>query len=247
MEVISTRSPGSEIEDYKAPNLKDFTPNELSIHKAKFGTPVKDLPPSRLWNDATAIWVFIKTKWGLRDTNAAEENASIENIKDDLLSKPNMTINEAIKCLNMAMDGEYGESSFFSSARFRGWLKKYYEDSRIIAGRVQLAIDAQNEAPKPPPSEEESKRISIELANKHIKQLKEATENQITFEWFAGLNYLYDSANEHKLIPFTAARKREILALCNDDIDLAKSETYKLWITEMAENGMSLDENGELI
>jgi hypothetical protein len=145
------------------------------------------------------------------------------------------------------MEGKYGESNFFNSQKFRLWLAKYNDESQIIYGRVQLAINAANEKPKPLPTEQEQKALTIQNVNMYIQKVKEATDKDTVYPWIGGLNFLYDDVNRFGFIKFTPERKQEIFAKCNNDIDLAKAEAYKLWISELAELGVSLDENGEMV
>jgi len=247
MEITSIRSQDLTSETYSLPpSLKDFTQNELSIHQAKIGAKIKDLTIQKLNQEASQIWLYIKLKWGLKSNNEEEEKASVASIQNDIMSKPMLTTQEVIKCLNNAMNGDYGESAFFSSARFRSWMQKYYDESRIIAGRLHLAIDAQNEKPKHPPTDEELKAEAIKIANSYISKISDAENKEEVYQWAGGLNHLYDIANRFGLIKLTNERKWAILSQCNNDKDLAKSETYKLWIAELAEAGMSLDECGEI-
>jgi len=248
MEITSIRSQDLTSETYSLPyRLKDFSENDISIYQAKNGIKIKDLKANELNKEASQIWFYIKLKWGLKSNNEEEEKASVASIQNDIMSKPMLTTQEVIKCLNNAMNGDYGESAFFSSARFRSWMQKYYDESRIIAGKVQLAIDAQNEKPKPPPTGEELKAEAIKIANSYISKVSDAENKEEVYQWAGGLNHLYDIANRFGLIKLTNERKWAILSQCNNDKDLAKAETYKLWIAELAELGVSLNENGEMI
>lgn len=247
MELLSIRSTDlDKVEKYQALDIRDFSIQDLEVHQAKQSRILKSYADSELLEKSKEIWFFIKQKWGLKDNSAQEEHISICNLMDDILSINRITLSEVYLCLKMAMNGTYGDATFFNSVKFRGWLKKYTDESQITAGKIQLALDAKQEISKPLPTDEELKEEAIKIANSYISKVTDAENKEEVYQWAGGLNHLYDIANRFGLIKLTNERKWAILSQCNNDKDLAKAETYKLWIAELAEAGMSLDECGEI-
>lgn len=247
MELLSIRSTDlDKVEKYQALDIRDFSIQDLEVHQAKQSRILKSYADSELLEKSKEIWFFIKQKWGLKDNSAQEEHISICNLMDDILSVNRIALSEVYLCLKMAMNGTYGDATFFNSVKFRGWLKKYADESQITAGKIQLALDAKQEISKPLPTDEELKAEAIKIANSYISKVTDAENKEEVYQWAGGLNHLYDIANRFGLIKLTNERKWAILSQCNNDKDLAKAETYKLWIAELAEAGMSLDQFGKI-
>lgn len=247
MELLSIRSTDlDKVEKYQALDIRDFSIQDLEVHQAKQSRILKSYADFELLEKSKEIWFFIKQKWGLKDNSAQEEHISICNLMDDILSVNRITLSEVYLCIKMAMNGTYGDATFFNSVKFRGWLKKYADESQITAGKIQLALDAKQEISKPLPTDEELKAEAIKIANSYILKVTDAENKEEVYQWAGGLNHLYDIANRFGLIKLTNERKWAILNQCNNDKDLAKAETYKLWIAELAEAGMELDEFGEI-
>jgi len=249
MEIVST-NPRTEIKVYEPLvfEYSSLTPSEKKVYDNSL------LPKLVTFNAisrlALANEIVYEAGMMLR-TNINPEDTEVlqKKIEENLDKFNSLSREEVLYFTNKGLSGDYlGNESFvfFSPANWIIWGKKYMEEERNkLLSKVNLAKKIEPEKPKP--TDAEMKAEAIAIANSYVRKVTEAENKEDVYKWAGGLNFLYDVANYHKLIPFTASRKHEILALCNDDIDLAKSETYKLWITEMAENGMSLDENGELI
>ena len=249
MELLSIRSTDlNKVEKYQALDIRDFSTQDLEVHQAKQSRILKSYSDSELLEKSKEIWFFIKQKWGLKDNSSQEEHISICNLMDDILSVNRITLSEVYLCIKIAMNGTYGDASFFNSVKFRSWLKKYAEESQITAGKIQLALDAKNEPLKPMPTDEELKAEAIRIANSYIQKVLDKKNVEEIYQFAGGLNHLFDLAFKFKLITIIPKeRRRLILDQCNNDEDLAKSEIYKLWINEMADAGYTLDENGEII
>lgn len=226
-----------------------LTVQEQRIYDATLSVRLANLDEEAKLNIVGKIFLTAKSRLGLNTTSKEDEMILRDVLLEDLEQFKGLTEVEILSALKSGLNGEYlgkNESSvFFNSSNFVQWVKKYIEQKAEVMKKVALAKKI--EPAKPKPTDAEMKAEAIAIANSYVRKVAEAENKDDVYKWAGGLNFLYDIANDHKLIPFTGPRKREILALCNNDIDLAKSETYKLWITEMAENGCTLDENGEMI
>lgn len=249
MEIVST-NPRTEIKAYE-PVVFEFsslTPIEKKVYENSL------MPKLATYNAisklALANEICLEAGRMLRTNVNGEDSEVLQSKIEENLDKFNsLSRDEVLYFTNKGLSGDYlGNDSFvfFNPSNWVIWGKRYMEDERNkLLSKVNLAKKV--EPGKPKPTDAEMKAEAIAIANSYVRKVTVAENKESVYQWAGGLNFLYDVANEHKLIPFTGPRKLEILALCNNDIDLAKSETYKLWITEMAENGCTLDEQGEMI
>lgn len=226
-----------------------LTVQEQRIYDATLSVRLANLDDEAKLNIVAKIFLTAKSRLGLNTTSKEDEMILRDVLLEDLEQFKGLTEVEILSALKSGLNGEYlgkNESSvFFNSSNFVQWVKKYIEQKAEVMKKVALAKKIEPEKPKP--TDAEMKAEAIAIANSYISKVADAENKDEVYQWAGGLNFLYDIVKEFGLIKFTAERKKQIFAKCNNDIDLAKAEAYKIWIQEMAENGISLDENGEMV
>ena len=184
-------------------------------------------------------------------TNSGDKD--IEDLQKQLLIHLDrfkfLSGDEILFFTNKGLSGDYLEGNqfvFFNVSNWLQWGKKFIDNEKAEVMK-KIALSAKVEESKPIPTDKEMKAEAIRIANNYILKTKEKSDLGLVYEFIGGLNYLYDVVDSFGFILFTPERKQKIYNDCNQDVNLAKSEAYKLWITEMAEAGLSLDENGEMV
>ena len=205
--------------------------------------------------DLKKILRYVMILVGLRGNNLPTDEEKYVLINFIRSSYANQTLAEIKLAFEMAVAGKFTVDvkcyENFSCEYFGRIMNAYIEFARQETKNIPKQI----EAPKPTPSDDQLRLMSIQNANNHAESFKKSKESKGKMQWLEfGLSSLYDDLLKYKIWQCPVEIKRDIWIKLkpkySNEIELiaeCKKQCYLTLIAMMAEMDVKIGENGEFI
>jgi hypothetical protein len=223
-----------------------FTKADLEIIEASKLPLIKTISDEHLITLATKVLSLAKFKLGLNGISAADEQANVLMLLQDIKDFPAYTEQDVLIATKRGLNGDYLKESetnvFFNSSNFVRWLKFYSMDKRQVIGMIQKTYVEQ--PPLPVPSDDQLRKQVIETLNDYIDTIKKNPDYKFPY---GGLHHLYDIAKKFGIIQVEPEAKEKIWNRLNHisdmsiKITMAKSDSYIYFIHKMIRENMIVE------
>jgi hypothetical protein len=241
----------------EAPALTVWKPLEIGKGTAIVIVQAQNQPVIRQLDDEDLkkILRYVMILVGLRGNNLPTDEEKYVLINFIRSSYANQTLAEIKLAFEMAVAGKFTVDvkcyENFSCEYFGRIMNAYIEFARQETKNIPKQI----EAPKPTPSDDQLRLMSIKNANDHAESFKKSKESKGKMQWLEfGLSSLYDDLLKYKIWQCPVEIKREIWIKLKpkytNEIELiaeCKKQCYLTLIAMMAEMDVKIGENGEFI
>lgn len=234
-----------------------WKPSEIGKGQAAVIVHAQNQPVIRQLDDEDLkkILRYVMIIVGLRGNNLPTDEEKYVLISFIRSSYANQTLAEIKLAFEMAVAGKFTVDvkcyENFSCEYFGRIMNAYIEFARQETKNIPKQI----EAPKPTPSDDQLRLMSIQNANDHAESFKKSKESKGKMQWLEfGLSSLYDDLLKYKIWQCPVEIKRDIWIKLKprytNEIELiaeCKKQCYLTLIAMMAEMDVKIGENGEFI
>ncbi|MDI9863994.1 hypothetical protein QM480_06645 [Flectobacillus sp. DC10W] len=243
-EIIRAAEPSQE--------LRRLNDSEISIVKAQSGKRISEMNNSEINKLAGEIIFLAKSRLG-HSHNAGEELvAEIKLISSDLRGFKGLTGSEIHLALKSGLDGDFSNDGkvFFSSSNFVHWVKRWIDEKKRPVIKHVTLVEQSKETTKPPPTDEEYKALTIQIANNYTEALRKDKDFVVEF---ASTLYddlvkfeIWEMPLEERKILFEELQSKYKSTSRDQLIIKAKNIAYNRFIALLVAQNKWLDDNGKI-
>ncbi len=177
-----------------------------------------------------------------------------------MLANGDLTTDEIFLLVERGLNGDFMAESdtfiHFTPSLMSIWIKKFKVERNNILAAIIREKD-KLEMTKPLPTEHESKRMSIEIANNYANMAREALKIGEAFIIpLGGLFALYAEIKKHGIWDVNEDEKDSLTQKIMDEnpfaateeiITLCQTQAYKNFIQELVDFGCKINQKGEIV
>jgi DNA-dependent RNA polymerase auxiliary subunit epsilon len=235
-----------------SPELRRLNESEISIVKAQSGRRISEMSNSEINKLAGEIIFLAKSRLGHNHNSGEELVAEIKLISCDLRGFKGLTSTEIHLALKSGLDGDFSNDGkvFFSSSNFVNWVKRWIDEKKRPVIKHVTLVEQSKETTKPPPTDEEYKALTIQIANNYREALLKDKDFVVEFA-----STLYDDLVKFEIWEMPLEEKRILFeeielkykgASRGEQIIKAKNIAYNRFIALLVTQNKRLDDDGKI-
>lgn len=232
--------------------LRRLNESEMSIVKAQSGKRISEMSNSEINKLAGEIIFLAKSRLGHNHNSGEELVAEIKLISCDLRGFKGLTSTEIHLALKSGLDGDFSNDGkvFFSSSNFVHWLKRWIDEKKRPVIKQVTLIEQSKETTKSPPTDEEYKALTIEIANNYAEVLRQNRDVTIEFA-----STLYDDLGKFEIWEMPLEDRKKVFEelqskyknTSRDELIIkAKNIAYNRFIALLVTQNKRLDDDGKI-
>lgn len=177
-----------------------------------------------------------------------------------MLANGDLTTDEVFLVVERGLNGDFMSESdtfvHFTPSMLAIWIKKFKVERNKLAAAI-IREKEKSEVVTPVPSEQESKRMSIEIANNYANKAREAlSKGEPYIVPFGGLFALYKQIKKYGIWDVNEDEKDSLTQKIMDEnpfadtdeiITLCQTQAYKNFIQELVDFGCKINQKGEVV